>query len=203
MILKLLSYEGIIKLDAPNPFELANQLKIPKNKIKTETISFECTDASVHLFLLGELNLVLFYGLYESPDSVVYVTTSREEAFKVFREQTLLGCINEYSNEEEEKRVEKILEKYGLLEDLKVVFEVIKKLGGSTNLDEVTNFVKYKGLNLGCGYPSVVMSVRLTDEEMQRDYLETLALILEERGYLEITNEEGGQLWRIVKQIDF
>lgn len=202
MILKLLSYEGLVKLDASDPSALANQLGIPKNKIKTETILFERTDASVHLFLLGELNLILFYNLYESPDSVLYVCSSQKEAFKVFREQTLLGCINEYSNDEEERKIEKILEKYGLLDDLKVVFEVIAKLGGDTNLDRITDFVRSNELNLGCGYSSVFMDVELTDEEMQRDYLEALALILVKRGYLENTDKEG-QSWRIAKQIDF
>lgn len=201
MILKLLSYDDTIKMDTRDNRDLANQLGIPLKEIETETISFERTDASVHLFSSDKLSLVFFYDLCESPQSVVYICTSRKEAFKVFREQTLNGCSNEYGGEKEKVKVEKILEKYGLRDDLKVVFQIIEKLGGEADLDGITSFAISNGLDLGRGYPSVYMD-RETDEEMQRDYLAWLAGILEERGYLKSPNGFS-ESWRIVKQIDF
>jgi len=190
---------GRIDFDAYGEKALAEQLGIPEKEVEKECIDFEASDATIYLYsFAGKLNVVLFYNLRESFDSVLYICTSREEAFKVFREQTLLGSMNEYSGEEEEWKVQKILERYGLLDDLRIIFRIFEELSGEADLNGATNLVASKGLEIGIGYPSVSVWGEI---EEQREYVTYLTYMLQDRDYLKET--KPSEAWRIIKQIDF
>lgn len=187
-----------IRFDAKDDATLAKQLMISEKKIEKETIDFETSDASVHLYLFDNLNIVLFYDFRTSYDSVLYVCTNREEALLVFRQQTIQAGFDEYSGDDEKEKVERTLNKYGLLDDLRDIFKILEELGGKGRLEDVVALVESKRLGLAHAYPSVSFSGE-TDE--WKSYVASLADILGTRGYLERLDDSDA--WRIVKPIDF
>lgn len=160
MIIKMVGGAGTdrIKFDFANDTDLLNQLKLSKHEFQKEVLTFEHLDACVYFYKLRKIYIVLLYDFPgDSPDSVLYMTHSKEEASKVFREQTIIGCGDAGAWEDiEVQSVQETFARHGLLEDLKVVYQLLKKIGNETEFAQIENLILSENPQLGCGYRSML-----------------------------------------------
>jgi len=141
------------------------------------------TEVSLEKF--GELYLVSSYVDLRSRRTF-YIADNRDEALKAFKFEIAYSLYEiGLENETEREICEKILEKYGFLEDMKDAYRILEENEGRVSLSSFPDTMRRK-------YPHLDLDLIL------------IALsALETKKYVNFVFDKGESFWISTKKIDF